>query len=131
MPAFRPIRPTFGRRTRLVLASALAAWIFLLGMGAVSPAWHDALHGETHGCSSCCGPHHSSRQAPPANGDEEHRCAITIFAQGLTTITLIAASPPPGAMPILRPVSGRSREVPHDHDLRPPGRAPPAELTTF
>jgi hypothetical protein len=130
MPITRPTLPLFGCRTRLVLAGVLAAWIFLLGLAAVSPAWHDALHGETHACASCCGPHHPTREVPPPARDDEHRCAITIFAQGLTTITVITVPPPAGEKPAARPVTVRSREAAHDPDLQPPGRAPPAKLTT-
>jgi hypothetical protein len=129
-------RPTacilrFGRRTRPVLAGALAAWIFLLGLVAVSPAWHDALHGPSAagGCAGCCGHH-----APPADpaapvGDPEHRCAITTFAQGITSIEVAVVVAPPAAPIPPATLPATSHEVGFVRGLLPPGRAPPAELT--
>jgi len=122
----------FPRRTRPVLAGALSAWVFLLGLLAVSPAWHDALHGPAvAGCAGCC-PHHAPPPDPsaPSARDDEHRCAITTFAQGITTIMVAAVPLPPlGPIPPVA-VGTPSREACFVRGLLPPGRAPPG-LTTL
>lgn len=127
MPRHRPKFVCLRSRTRPVLAGALAAWVFVLGLLAVSPAWHDALHGPAvTGCAGCCAhPAPADDSSTPPAGAEEHRCAITTFAQGITTIE-VATAPPPPAGPIPPAAIGTpSREACYVRGLLPPGRAPP------
>ena len=57
------------------LAAALAGMVLLLTVLAVSPAAHERLHAHT--------------------GDADHACAVTLFAQGITSPIAYVAVPQP------------------------------------
>lgn len=68
-------RTTFGRR---VIAAFCAALVLALGVFAASPSLHRQLHHNAH--TSC-----------------DDGCAVTLFANGVTTAAVLDAPPPPSA----------------------------------
>lgn len=135
-------RPTFYHRT---LAFLLASLVFGLTLAAVSPALHDRLHGHGCGATDCAHgnepsldrphPFAVASAQPPRDGahdpsaagnDSEHRCAVTLFAEGTAppAVPLSHVAPVERRLASLRactrsPVFGYTR---HRHPL---ATAPP------
>lgn len=98
----------FADAVRRFIAAGAAALVLTLTILAASPEAHEHVH---HGC------HH----------DEEHTCAVVLFAQGLWTSLDIVAAPAPAISsselaPLFRP---ELRLVAAPHRL-PPQCGPPA-----
>lgn len=68
----RPLAPVSPPRFLRWLAAGLAVTVWALGVLAVSPALHGALHHDgDHGAD---------------HGDHAHQCAVTLFAHGVETL---------------------------------------------
>lgn len=98
-------RSTLGRR---MMAAFCAALVFALGVFAASPSLHRQLH---HNAHTAC----------------DDGCAITLFANGVSSPAVLHALPPPAAdwqcVAFVRPPEIFVAPVPHRLQL---GRGPPA-----
>jgi hypothetical protein len=96
------------RQLQPALAAFLAACVLLLGLAAVSPALHESLctgesqahhnvaHQETVANVAPSDPHHcDTSSTAPADGDDDHACAVHLFAHGCTANVPAVFSAPP------------------------------------
>jgi hypothetical protein len=80
MTALRRSHPPCPTAPWRALAGVLAALILALGAGTVSPDAHAWMHGEQGPAHDAC-EHHSATS--PAADDDEHICAVVLFASGV------------------------------------------------
>lgn len=123
-------RPVF---TRLI-ACATASLVLLLSLSAVSPELHAWLHESGLGKAATTCPHghahgvtKAAQPAQPSADDEDHECAVTLFAHGI-----VSHAVPPLARPcegILCAVNYRAFKqlaLAQPRYLHLPPQAPPA-----
>jgi hypothetical protein len=103
------------------LAIALPLWVIALGVLAIRPDWHAAMHVQTPDAS------HHDHGHPRNTGTDERGCAIQLFASGLVdsvdSFSLMVQPATASSLILLAPSERPSFASSH---LEPPGRAPPS-----
>lgn len=99
----RKINPIPAFRGTAIL-SALGIWI--LGLLAVAPQWHESLHSDAY--------------------HQDHSCAVTLFNHGVEGAALgVSAASAPILFPVGESAVQPALPVAGADDLLPPGRGPP------
>lgn len=131
-PMHRPDSPTAATRRPGPLpapgALVLAALVLVLSLAAGSPLFHAWLHSAAAECPARApgGSGHAHDATAPLAPDNDHACAVTLFAQGVR-LTAALAAPAPVAVALHETAPSAPRETslaapPH---LRPHSHAPP------
>ena len=103
----------------------LASLVLALGFLANLPAAHALLHEQAHAATR----DHESRPQTPAASHEDATCAVTLFAQGLTTPALAPHLLPPQILAEVAPIIAPSTPIPlAPPRLHPPAQAPPTTV---
>ncbi|OAM90233.1 hypothetical protein OH491_20265 [Termitidicoccus mucosus] len=122
---------TAKRRPGLLPASGaalLAALVVLLSLAGGSPLFHAWLHSPAAECPAhASGDSGHAHDAPaPGAPDNDHACAITLFAQGVhLTAPLAAPTPIAVALRETTPAAPRETRLATPPHLRPHTHAPP------
>lgn len=102
------------------LTHALAWMVLGLSFASFSPETHALLHsGETH--DSC---EHAGAPETPVHNDE-HVCAVVLFAQGVELTVTDQAPPAPAGWETFSPPPQKELLLPAPRYLRQPERGPP------
>jgi hypothetical protein len=109
-------------------AALLAALVLLLSLAGGSPLFHAWLHSPAaEGPAHAHGNAGHAHDAPaPGTPDNDHACAVTLFAQGVQLAAPLAA-PAPVAVALRETTPAAPREIrrPAPPHLRPHTHAPP------
>lgn len=117
-----PVRQQSGRLCPPLqwLAAALPLLVIALGLLAVRPDWHEAMH--VQGADV---PHHEHGH-DHGDGNDERSCAIELFASGLVdSVASVSPVVAPVRSLIAALILSDKRPLFASHRLEPPGRAPP------
>ena len=78
---------------RRLLAAGCAALVLMLGLMAANPVLHDLAHQNATADKSACAHHDQGPATPPADqANNDHVCAVTLFAQSLALAMPLSAA---------------------------------------